>query len=85
MNKIGTNGQRSRRFQVYENGQMVATVRAVSAREAAKQFLVSNPSARSCTIGEPGGPEKWGYIKSERFDENPNRMAGFSPRHKALF
>lgn len=62
------------RYQVYHDGQLEAAIRAKSAREAAKEFLLANPTVGSCTVGEPGGPEKWRFSQSPGFASNPNRL-----------
>jgi hypothetical protein len=82
---MATNGQRERRYEIYVDGELVSAFRAATAREAAKEFLANSPSVRSCTIGLPGESERWGFAKSEKFDENPNRMTSFDPKFTGLF
>lgn len=63
-----------RRYQIYHQGQMEATIRAKSAREAAKAYFAANPGRQTCTVGEPGQSDDHWFERGADFESNRNRV-----------
>jgi hypothetical protein len=53
------------KFQVYNGstGQLDATITAASKRDAAREYLQSNPSIQSCLVGRPGYSPQQTYTR----------------------
>lgn len=59
---------------VTHQGQIEATIRATSAREAAKEYFTANPSRQTCSVGEPGRADVHRFDRGAGFDHNHNRI-----------